>query len=86
MAITSQLKIAKNKQTPLFPVNKETGAVGSGGGAWLLSVPTSSIHWVRVGQGPAVLAVGEGGVNSVCCISSFAPSCIYKEEYYVGQI
>ena len=26
--------------------------------SWLLSVLRSSIHWVRVGQGPVVLAVG----------------------------
>ena len=47
----------------LFPVNMETGAVGSGEGASLLSVPRSSVHWVRVGQGPAVLAVDVGGCS-----------------------
>ena len=57
MAITSQLEIAKK---PLFPVNIETGAVGSGDGAWLLQVPRSSIHKLRVGQEPAVLALGVG--------------------------
>ena len=46
MAITSQLEIEKKN-----PVNIETGAVGSGDGARLLSVPKSSIHWVRVEQG-----------------------------------
>ena len=46
----------------LFPVDVETGAVGSGDCARLLSVPRNSVHWVRVGQGSAVLAVGVGGV------------------------
>ena len=50
MAITNQLEIAKKTLKSLFPVNIETGAVGSGEGAWLLSVPRSSVHWVRVGQ------------------------------------
>ena len=62
MAITSQLEIARKKTLKsLFPVNIETGAVGSGEGAWLLSVPRSSVHWVRVGQGLAVLAVDVEG-------------------------
>ena len=61
MAITSQLAIAKKTLKSLFPVNIETGAVRSGESAWLLSVPRSSVHWVRVGQGPAVLAVDVGG-------------------------
>ena len=45
----------------LFPVNMETGAVGSGDGAWLLQVPRSSIHKLRVGQEPALLALCTGG-------------------------
>ena len=58
MDITSLLYIAKKIFKSLFPVNKDTGAVGSGDGALLLSVPRSFIPWVRVGQGPALLAVG----------------------------
>ena len=46
----------------LFPVNIQTGAIGSGDGAWILSVPRSSKHKVGVGQGPAVLAVLWNGV------------------------
>ena len=45
----------------LFPVNIETGAVGSGDGAWLLFVPRSYIHRFKVGQEPAVLALDMGG-------------------------
>ena len=41
--------------------------VGLGDGAWLLSVPRSFIHRLRVGQGPAVLAVGVG----VSCLDYF---------------
>ena len=41
----------------LFPANTETGAVGSGDDAWLLSVPRSSSHRLRVGHGQDVLAV-----------------------------
>ena len=44
----------------LCSVNLETRTVGSGDGAWLLSVPRSSIHRLR-GQEPAVLALGAGG-------------------------
>ena len=39
----------------------ETGAVGSGAGAWLLQVPRSSNHKLRVGQEPAMLALCTGG-------------------------
>ena len=46
----------------LFQVDVETGAVDSGDCARLLSVPRNPVHWVRAGQGPAVLAVGVGGV------------------------
>ena len=76
MAITSQLEITKKKTKKknkkktlksLFP--KETGAVGSGDGALLISVPRSSIHRLRVGQAAAVLAVGVEGF--VCTILSF---------------
>ena len=55
----------------LFPVNTETGAVGSGEGAWLLSVPRSSVHWIRVGQGPVMLAVDVGGG----CLHNFSLLC-----------
>ena len=54
-------------------MNIETGAVGSGEGAWLLSVPRSSVHWVRVGQRSAVLAVNMGG----CCLHIFSLLCRY---------
>ena len=82
MAITSQLEIAKKTLKSLFPVNIETGAVGSGEGAWLLSVPRSSVHWVRVGQGPAVLAVDVGGVVCTIFLSSIvlmSPSLSKKQ-------
>ena len=72
MAITNQLEIAKKALKSLYPVNIETGAVGLGEGTWLLSVPRSSVHLVRVGQGPAVLAVDVGG----CCLHSF--SLLYR--------
>ena len=72
MAITSQLEIAKKTLKSLFPVNREAAAVGSGEGAWLLSVSRSSVHWVRVGQGPAVLAVDVGGG----CLHNF--SLLYR--------
>ena len=44
--------------------------VGSGDGALLLSLPRSSILWVRAGQWPAVFAVGVGGD---CLDSLFSP-------------
>ena len=80
MAITNQLEIAKKKTTlkSLYPVNIETGAVGLGEGSWLLSVPKSSVHWVRVGQGPAVLAVDVGG----CCLHNF--SLLYRFDVSIS--
>ena len=62
----------------LFPVNIETRAVGSREGAWLLSVPRSSVHWVGVGQGPAVLAVDVGG----CCLHNF--SLLYRFDVSIS--
>ena len=53
MAITSQLEIAK--KTVEIAVSSLAMVLG------LLSVPWSSSHWVRVGQGPTVLAVGVVG-------------------------
>ena len=46
--------------------------VGSDDGAWLLSVPKSSIHKLRVGHGLAVLAVGVGGG----CLDNFIVSVL----------
>ena len=54
MAITNQLEIVKKKTLKsLYPVNIETGAVGLGEDTWLLSVPRSSVHWVRARAGCA---------------------------------
>ena len=83
MAITSQLEIAKKTLKSLFPVNIETGTVGSGKSAWLLSVPRSSVHWVRVGQGPAVLAVDVGGgcLHNYSLLCRFDATARYRLKY-----
>ena len=60
MDITSQTRITEKTLNSLFPVDI-AGAVESGDGARLLSVPRSSIHWVRVGQWPTVIAGDVGG-------------------------
>ena len=79
MAITNQLEIVKKKPLKsLYPVNIETGAVGLGEDTWLLSVPRSSVHWVRVGQGPDVLAVDVGG----CCLRNF--SLLYRFDVSIS--